>query len=368
MLLWLADSPVRAELRIETIGAEEIVFAHKRDACQPEDIPDEPARALRDAAGRVHLFATHYLNFGAVGSDLASVKRDCTIVFDSARNDDPARFDDREWLASFWTPDGITVAALAHNEFQGHLRPWLCPSRIYSECWYNAVVAAFSQDGGFHFSRAERALVAAPAYRYDPAVRHPVGQFNPSNIVERDGYYYVMTWAEATDGQRGGVCLLRTRDPTDPQSWRAWDGGDFSVRLGSPYLRPADQPPHTCTPIAPDRLRAHVWSLVRHQPTGRYLALTAAGLPQNAFYISDSEDLFNWSEPRKFMNIGPAVPGECGDRPRRGYPSLIDPVSSSRNFETVGDTAYLYYTKYNFEGCAIYLDRDLVRVPVGVKR
>jgi hypothetical protein len=44
------------------------------------------------------------------------------------------------------------------------------------------------------------------------------------------------------------------------------------------------------------------------------------------------------------------------------YPALLDPESGSRNFETTGPTAYLYFTRNNFGHTS--LDRDLMRVPV----
>ena len=47
------------------------------------------------------------------------------------------------------------------------------------------------------------------------------------------------------------------------------------------------------------------------------------------------------------------------------YPSLLDPTSPSRNFDTVGDTAYLYYTRMNAGQAS--LDRDLLRVAVTVE-
>ncbi len=45
-----------------------------------------------------------------------------------------------------------------------------------------------------------------------------------------------------------------------------------------------------------------------------------------------------------------------------GYGTLLDPDSESRNFETIGKTAYLYYTRFN-QGHST-LDRDLIRVPI----
>jgi hypothetical protein len=44
------------------------------------------------------------------------------------------------------------------------------------------------------------------------------------------------------------------------------------------------------------------------------------------------------------------------------YPSLLDPDSMSRSFDTVGNTAYVYYTRNN--RAAGDLDRDMIRVPV----
>src|SRR5271165_2056596 len=185
-LLSVAGYAARAgSMAVTLAGAEEVVFSHQRDACRPEDIPDAPAHAFRDAAGRVHLFAPHFINFSFVGADLNSVKHDCGVTFRGGENDDPAAFDDREWLTSFWTEDGTRIYALAHNEFQGNLRPRLCPTRRYTDCWYNAIIAAVSIDGGFHFTREDGWIVGAPAYRYDPAPGHPVGYFSPSNIVKR---------------------------------------------------------------------------------------------------------------------------------------------------------------------------------------
>ena len=46
----------------------------------------------------------------------------------------------------------------------------------------------------------------------------------------------------------------------------------------------------------------------------------------------------------------------------------LDPNSASRTFQTIGHTAYLYYTRWNPVNCmTIYeYNRELVRVPVEV--
>jgi hypothetical protein len=371
VIVWIlvfVPGDAHARLLVETSGAETVVFLHDRDACQPMDIPDAPARAFRDLDGRVHLFATHFINLGYVGPNLNAVKRDCRIAYQGEYNNDPAVFNDHEWLTSFWTNDGRTVYALIHNEFQANLRPSLCPSRVYDKCWYNAVTAAISHDGGFQLFRPAHAIVAAPAYRFDNKVGRPVGYFMPSTIIKRGGYYYDMVWAENVGAQKRGVCLLRTHNLADPESWRAWDGRGFTVRLGNPYLKPAGTPPHVCALIDPAHLHSHIASLVRHGPTGRYIVMMSfEGDPHPGFYFSDRADLFHWSEPVKVMDIGPAVPGECGNRPVFAYPSLLDPNSPSRNFDVVGDAVYLYFTRFHPIKCAGNLNRDLLRVPVTIQ-
>ena len=45
---------------------------------------------------------------------------------------------------------------------------------------------------------------------------------------------------------------------------------------------------------------------------------------------------------------------------------MIDPKSTDRNFQTVGGTAYLYFTQFHYSNCEQTLDRDLVRVPIQI--
>jgi hypothetical protein len=111
------------EVRI--IGPEEVVFDWTTDRCEMNDVPDLPARAFRDADGKVQLIATHYVDRRMIGDTLALVKRDCRVVMNSDMNGDPAKFDDHEWLGSFYTLDGQTIYALVHDEYQGHThRGW----------------------------------------------------------------------------------------------------------------------------------------------------------------------------------------------------------------------------------------------------
>ena len=80
----------------------------------------------------------------------------------------------------------------------------------------------------------------------------------PSSILKdpRSGYLYVMAlanWGQNVGAQEGGQCLLRTKDITDPGSWRAWNGSGFSVSVNaSPVVAPVPDPDaHTCMSPAP---------------------------------------------------------------------------------------------------------------------
>lgn len=90
------------------------------------------------------------------------------------------------------------------------------------------------------------------------------------------------------------------------------------------------------------------------------------GSGQNWFSFSLSRDLVVWSTPRPIVRtrLPWTVPyPDEGVTDAWAYPSLIDPTSPSRKFETVGRRAYLYFSRAN-QPCDSGLDRDLVRVPV----
>ena len=83
------------------------------------------------------------------------------------------------------------------------------------------------------------------------------------------------------------------------------------------------------------------------------------------FYYSTSTDLIDWSHRRLLTEIElPWTVPNSGTDLSYLYPTLIDPDSQSRNFETVDDSSYLYYTRHN-RGQG-NLDRDLLRVPVEI--
>ncbi len=375
----LASTPVAAlELRIS--GGETTVYSWTRQRCETWDVPDAPARAFRDAGGRVKLLISHFVTRAMVGPSLGELRHDCRPVFAGARNDDPDAFDDRLWLTSVWTRDGTVVHGLAHAEYHGQHRPHVCPAADYMACWNNAVVQVVSTDGGRTFARdggPERAPVATLPWRYDPSGQRPTGYFAPSNIIEHEGYLYAFVFAARSGVQARGACLLRTPHIKDPQAWRAWDGQDFTIDFVNPALTPAgaviDAPErHVCAPIP--GLPAQVGSVVRLADSTDFIAVFTARLPvaghrelvRGVFWVH-SKDLRHWSTPRLLHAVATFGTHRCGDGAVYSYPSLIDEASLSRTFETVGSTAWLYLTRLNPKNCRITADRDLVRLPVTIK-
>jgi hypothetical protein len=322
-----------------------------------------------------------------IGPDLTSVKHSCSVLLSSVKNAEPAAFNDKVWLASPYTRNGHAVFGLLHDEYQGATHPDKCdPSYSGSaplRCWYNAITFGYSSNGGnsYTISPLRSRLVASLPYPYESGPG-PYGYFEPSNIVYQaaDSYYYVLIASNSTyKAQARGACLLRTRTPGDSGSWRAWDGTGFTVTFVNPYANPGTPATgHVCAPVSPIQIRAMTSSLTYNTYFKRYMLIGLEsfpdprnGNPLPGFYYSLSYDLINWSKPRLLMRATPPWAYQCGAERPAYDPSLLDPNSPTRNFETTGQTAYLYFVRANFSfnssGCWWSLDRDLERIPITFK-
>jgi hypothetical protein len=361
-----------ASPRVRVVGKPQVVFDWSRQACSREEEPDLPARALRDASGRVHLFLSHYETYRMSGPNLGRVRPRCRAVMASPEDPDPRHFRDRRWIASPFTFDGRHVWALVHQEYQGNRHPGRCPEGAYFPCWYNAITLARSSDGGrtFRQGQAPRQLVAASSRRYRHG-RGPTGVFAPSNLVRRGRHLYALVRVREP-GQPSGDCLIRTGDIATAGSWRAWDGSSFNVAFEDPY-RERSSPPSRCRRIAPDEISEMTESLTFSNALDRYILVGIAGprtrsAHERGIYFSFSEDLIHWSPRRLILPVDTLHTYRCGDTGPIAYPSLIDPGSSSLNFETTGRRPFLYFTKFRYRGCRKTPDRDLMRVRVSIRR
>jgi hypothetical protein len=353
--------PAPRSISISTSGPTQVVFDWTPDRCEDLDIPDLPARAFRDADGRTQLISAHFINRRFVGPDLDHLAHDCSIVLGSDFNPDPAAYDDQEWIAAPYTPDGHTVYALVHDEYHGWAHPGQCAT-----AGYDAKTLATSTDGGrTYVDQPAPRLVASVPYRYTPN-DGPIGVFTPSNIVHNstDGYYYALFYVNLRDSYIGN-CLIRTRNLADPGSWRALTAaGTFAMSFVDPYGPNPSPVAHLCAPSSRQEPRDLQPNSLTYSAEARQWLLVGQAL--NGAYLSLSPDLIHWSAPKLFFQAQVTWNYKCGDPDPIAYPSLIDPTSSSRNFETVGKTAYLYFTQFHYANCQQTLDRDLVRVPVRI--
>ncbi|MFG7485930.1 hypothetical protein [Methylorubrum rhodesianum] len=355
-------------------GPERTLFSASRDACDGADVPDAPARAFRDASGGIALYGLHYRNRALRGPDFEHLRIDCRVVLDSGEKPDPALYDDRSWITATWTEDGTNVAALLHHEYQANEHEGRCRSKVYMECWYNTITAAASRDGGLHFSRAAPpAVVAAPPFRQEEGQGRHRGFFNPSNIFGEGRYRYFLAsttgWDRPGSDQAAGVCLFRTERPDEPASWRAWTGTGFTAAFPDPYRR-TFKIAETCKPVAP--FPAPVGAVVRHRGSGAWIAVFMAAkggaFAESGFYWSTSRDLLVWDVPRLLIAGATLYDDPCRAGARLiAYPSLLDPGAKGRNFDDVGEGAFLTFATLRLEGCTITSDRDLVRRPVAIK-
>jgi hypothetical protein len=370
----IGSFPFAPELKID--GRPQVVFDWTREACAPAESPDLPARAFRDHRGEVQVLVSHFVNYRLVGPSLRKLRTDCKPVMGSLEDGRPSRFSDLEWIGSLFTRDGRTIWALVHNEYQGNRHPGRCASGSYYRCWYNAITLARSIDGGRSYRparRPPRQLVAGSSFRYRSGLGSR-GVFGPSNIVVGpDGAFYALVRVRDLAGQRG-VCAIRTRHIDSPNSWRAWDGTAFAARFRDPYHSPGRRRA-PCRLIDPGAIAEMTESLTYSQTLGRYLLVGLAppgplsvGQKARGIYFSTSADLLHW-EPRRLLV--PAVTKQsyrCGGRSPIAYPSVIDPRSRSRTYATSGARPFLYYTQFRYRNCRQTEDRDLMRVPLAVRR
>ena len=341
-----------AAVSVAVTGPPSVIFDTARDRCSPDDMPDINPRAYRDASGAMVMFALHDTNRALRGPDVGHLKLDCRVTLASPEDGDPARYDDRNFVTATWTEDGRNVGALVHEEYHAdhHGR---CRLADELGCWFNTILAYRSGDGGATFARARPFVVAAAPFRQDVGQGRHRGFFNPSNIVADRHARYALIATTGWDGQSYGSCLFRTEDPGEPGAWRAWDGAGFTIRYDDPYAvrAPAAKP---CETIAP--FGYAVGSIVRHRATGTWLAVFQAkqggAFPLDGFYVATSRDLLHWDAPKLLLAGRTLYDDLCKvGSTIIGYPTMLDPASTARNFDEVGDHPDLLFTTMAVAGC-----------------
>ena len=354
---------------VQQTGPEVMVYDWSVSHCENDDIPDESVRAFRDFNGKIQLMATHFVNYRWIADTTldSPYTHPCTKTMSSTNSADVSTYNNREWLSSPWTPDGTNVYALVHNEYQG--QSFLSGCNYQYACWWNSITSAVSTDGGATFSNTSPGHLVA-ALPYQMTKDGPHGYFTPSQIVRSgDGWFYALFRANPKGAQQYGTCLVRTRDLSVPQSWRAWNGTSFSVQFANPYLQSINPADHVCTPVDFNSIGLISESLTYNTYFKKWMLVgNSEGDPVHnkppGVYYALSDDLLNWTDVDLLMEAEITWVRDCVLPDPIKEVSILDPSSTSRNFTTVGQTAQLFYIWYHMSGCNGTLDRDLVRIPI----
>lgn len=367
----LATSVVHAQegppVRISDSPAA-VVFDWGREHCVPWDVPDAPLRAFRTAAGQVVAFASGKDSRPLTGRTLATLAHGCHSSLASPPAPDPARYRGDQFLTAFWTSDGVHVSALVHNEYHAE-RFGACAYAGGLACWYNTVLSASSADAGQTFRLADPPAVvaAAPDLQEVGQGRHR-GFFNPSNILYRDGAWFMAAHTTGGPGggpgdgpgQRPGTCLFRSTNVDDPHGWRAFDGQTFSAASVDPYRDDARR----YVPCQPMTGVSTLGSISWYPPRGLYLGVFQGPdreHPGGSISYAWSADMLHWGPHRTLLDAPDMSSKNCADTVRYGYPSVLSETAPGRNFDSIDDAPFLFLTRFHVVNCTMPPNRDLVR-------
>jgi hypothetical protein len=296
--------------------------------CDP-DVVDAPTKAFRrkDATGTAEeTVLTGSVNWGSradIGETLDSVKHNCDVYYNASWRQEPELYASREWIQSPWMFENQSAVALTHMEHHcdmaGSEGSLSCAALNLSSGGgdFSAVTLLASSDGGRNWQHARQPplhVVAASPQNFSVGGNR-LGFRSPSNIVagqhELSGWYYAsVTSGWGLPGNEGScsnfvdpkglqhfcTCVMRTRDLTDPHSWKAWGGQDFTVQLfATPYDSPAPDPSkHVCQPTINMTYPSILWSSFYK----KYLLLgTTNGRDSDGWSFQLSDDLVRWSAP-----------------------------------------------------------------------
>ena len=370
-------------LVVDEGAATETLYRYRQDACDPHDHPDVPARAFRDAQGKIRLLATNFVHRALVGENFGNLRKLCDVVYRPSGRGEPSLYDDKAWIQAVYTLDGLTVHALLTADFHDYRHSKNCPfGNDTNKCWYNAITAAVSTDGGLSFRPLREPpthYVAGPSVRHDLNAGRSIGFFTTSNILHHRGHYYALVYTGGGFAeQRRGVCVLRTATMEEPASWRAWDGKGYDYAFADPYATGERTSDPGCRPVSPNFLNGPLRSVLLHKPSGLFVGvmLTAGSTRETrdmrGVYTTLSRDLIEWSRPQPLF-IAPTraevkrlSDGRSSADVAIDYPSIIDHASPGDNFEFLAGDPHLYYVELPVANGKLTGERRLVRRRIAI--
>jgi hypothetical protein len=354
---------------ISLAGPEELFLSQDDMTCGATpsgsrgDRADVPLNAFRRKDGSVIVLSGNQNNYYLEGPSFDQARRtSCANLVRPVNDPDPAKFTARRWLFAIHAKSYDFVLGFAHHEYHGDdffSKDCQRSSKRNFECWYGATTLVVSRDGGHSFetpSAPDNVLASLP-FKFATG-RKRAGATAPKVVGNpHDGMTYVMiNYLDRNRDIRAGQCLLRgsAREFND---WRAWDGRAFAMDMESPYVveRSGD-----CAAVLP-----YVVSSVKYVPAIKQFV--AIGLRRSNLVYSFSKDLLRWSPAQTLMEVTRVQEvrrgGTSPRTPARAYFSLLDPTSSSINFDTLEGKPYLFFVQFRNE----IRYRDIYRVPITIK-
>ena len=342
------------------------IYDWSANPCAEKYIPDGPARAFRRADGKLVLMAEELDNWEMVGNNPFNLKVSCPSILSSKTYGATVR--GMVGIQATYTEDGQTIYGFAGQDMSPVNYSRGCVDQGDGNCWLNDITGVISHDMGqtFSFTSNTNGDVAALSHTLSNTMPNLLGYFTSSNILKKDGYYYMMVPANRyqTDERE---CLARTNNLADPTSWRAYDGSGYTVVM-QPPANGSNQIP--CTAVGVNSIYQMVTSFNYIPSKNLYIAVyqgalrfagDVAAVP--AAYYATSTDMINWGAPKRIipMQWDARV---VGTTEVTAYPVLIDPFSRSRNFETIdSNTPVLVFTATKLYNQGVTMDRDLVAIP-----
>ena len=333
---------------ITLAGAPELYLSHADMTCDTSsslsqrDVTDVPVTAFRRQDGTVAVISGNQNNFYLEGLSVDQASRTtCGDLVTSVNDPDPSHFNARRWLFAIYAIDYQHVLGFVHNEYHGDDHyPDDCKisSRRNFECWYGATTLVVSKDGGrtFETPPVPGNVLAALPWKFSKA-KLKAGTTSPKVVGNpHDKLIYVMVDDfDMNRKLRARQCLLRGNG-LDLNGWRAWDGKGFDLDMESPYVvqRSGD-----CATVLP-----FIVNSVKYLPQfDRFVAL---GIRHHEVVYTFSPDMVTWSKPQVLMTYQLMQTWEPGKDAARAYFSLLDPDSSSINFDTLEKRPYVYFVQY----------------------
>jgi hypothetical protein len=283
--------------------------------CDP-DVVDACPRAWFDRTTSTFrmLGSVNGVSRPQIGHTLSSLSHDCEPYSNATYDKNLTHFRNNEWIEAPFVVSPESMYALTHVDSHDEDGNYL----------YTSVTLFSSTDGGETFLPAKTPpyhLVATSPYNNSNISLgvSGVGFGMPSSIFFDNStkFFYTMllsSWGKDVLSQKGGLCLLRTEDLTDPSSWLAWNGSSFSVSLNvSPLISPVLNPDlHTCVPLKDsvgNLLGMRHLSLVRSTFFNSYLLFGEIGASSalnnsGGWGFSLSNDLITWSVPVQVNTSG----------------------------------------------------------------